>query len=434
MNVLVLMCDHLRYDAIGALGNPYAHTPNLDRLLGRSVRFSNCFNQAPVCAPTRHSLATGRYCCDHGVLSNQHKPNPGMYTVAHALQPLGYRRFQQGHMHWTDPGMDNGYEPWINLTMWHDSMPSDALARFQWEAQGITRRTTAGPSPRRYNEYSGHFVATQAIRQIEEAVANDEPFLCWTAFSEPHPPWYPPKDYYALVDPESVRLPAQRPDDAPRPHPVIERQQREWQHLTEYELRQILVGYYGLVALGDSYIGMVLDALDRLGIRDDTAVLFLSDHGEQLYEHRLFTKFCMREASVHVPFLMSVPGVAPGTRDAVAEHVDVFPTICDLVGADAPADLPGSSLVPLLHHETTPADWRDAVYSEIANVRTVGHIQMVRTADRKLNVYDGEPGEFYALDSDPNEFYNLISDPGVSEDVAALTERVRTWAAANTRA
>ena len=337
-------------------------------------------------------------------------------------------------MHWTDPDMDNGYEPWINLTMWQDSMPSDALARFQWEAQGITRRTTAGPSTRHYNEYAGYFVATQAIRQIEEAVANDEPFLCWTAFAEPHPPWYPPKDYYALVDPESVRLPAQRPDDATRPHPVIEHQQREWQHLTEYELRQILVGYYGLVALGDSYIGMVLDALDRLGIRDDTAILFLSDHGEQLYEHRLFTKFCMREASVHVPFLMSVPGVAPGPRDALAEHVDVFPTICDLVGTDAPADLPGSSLVPLLHHETTPPDWRDTVYSEIVNVRTVGHIQMIRTADRKLNVYDGEPGELFALDSDPDEFYNLISDPRMSEDVAALTKRVRTWAAANTRA
>ena len=99
-NILILMCDHHRFDALSCLGNPLAHTPNLDRLAAGSVRFTNCFNQALVCAPTRHSLATGRYCHAHGVITNRHKPYPGMRTIAHALQPLGYRRFNQGHIHW----------------------------------------------------------------------------------------------------------------------------------------------------------------------------------------------------------------------------------------------------------------------------------------------------------------------------------------------
>ena len=88
-NILVLMCDHHRYDALSCLGNPLAHTPHLDALAARSVRFSNCFNQSPVCAPTRHSLATGRYCHAHGVITNQHKPFPGMRTIGPRAAAVG---------------------------------------------------------------------------------------------------------------------------------------------------------------------------------------------------------------------------------------------------------------------------------------------------------------------------------------------------------
>lgn len=429
MNVLVLMCDHYRSDGFGALGNPMAHTPNLDRLLDESVRFTNAFCQAPVCAPTRHSLATGQYTCTHGVLSNAHMPYPGMTTIGHALQPLGYRRFQQGHMHWTDRSMDDGYEEWIHHGRWREAMPEEVVRRYEWEAQGVTRRTTGGPSPRRYTEYSGHFVAQAAIRQMEEAVERDAPFLCWTSFSEPHPPWYPPVEYYARFDPACIALPAQRPPNTPRPHPLIELQQREWAHLTEVEIRQIHAGYWGLTALADSYCGLVLDALDRLGIRDETAVIFTSDHGEQLYEHRLFTKFCMREASVHVPLLVRVPGCRPGKRDDLVEHVDVFPTICDLVGADVPDTVGGASLLPLVEGRPAPAGWRDAVFSEIADVRTVKDIQMVRTAKAKLNVYDGVAGEYYDLARDPQEFHNRIDDPDARPAIEELRERLEGWQA-----
>ena len=216
-NILVLMCDHHRYDALGCLGNPLAHTPNLDALAARGVRFENCFNQAPVCAPTRHSLATGRYCHAHGVITNQHKPFPGMTTIGHALQPLGYRRFNQGHMHWTDPSVDTGYEPWVDQATWRQTMPAEVLARYDWESQGVTRRTTGGPSTRTREQYWGHHVATSAIRQIEKAVERDEPFISWTAFTEPHPPFYPPKELYSLIDQAAMSLPEQSPPDAPPP-------------------------------------------------------------------------------------------------------------------------------------------------------------------------------------------------------------------------
>jgi len=420
-NVLVLMCDHHRYDALSCLGNPLAHTPNLDRLAASSVRFDRCYTQAPVCAPARHSLATGRYCHAHGVVTNRHQPYPGMRTIAHALQPLGYRRFNLGHMHWTDRDMDHGYEPWIDQAMWQRTMPPDALARYEWEHQDVTRRTTAGPSTRTREQYWGHHVATNAIRLMQEAVERDEPFLCWTAFTEPHPPFYPPKELYELIDQSQIQLPEQAPLDAPPPHDEILRKQREWAHLTEVELRQILAGYYGMVALVDSYCGMVLDALDRLGVRDDTIVIWAVDHGDQMWEHQLFLKFVMREASVRVPLLIDVPGLAPAVRSEFVEHVDLCSTICDLVGAEIPDTVQGKSLVPLLGDGPTPIDWRGAVFSQI------GDVQMIRTQQWKLNTYGGKPGELFDVENDPDEFYNRIKDPVCADKVESLAGRLQQW-------
>jgi choline-sulfatase len=429
MNVLVLMCDHHRFDALSCLGNPLARTPNLDKLAAQSVRFENAFTQSPVCAPARHSLATGRYAHAQGVITNNHKPHPGMVTIAHALAPVGYRRLQQGHMHWTDPEMDTGYEPWPAHAGWLDTMPPAVVARYEWENQGITRRTTAGPSPRTREQYSGHHVATNAIGQMAEAVERGEQFLCWAAFSEPHPPFFPPPEIYESFDQSQIQLPEQAPPGAAPPHQQILKKREEWAHLTEVELRQMLAGYYGMVELVDGYIGMILDAVERLGIGDDTIIVWTTDHGDQMWEHELFLKFQMHEASVHVPLLIHDPRRGPGVREELVEHIDVFPTICELVGADCPDTVQGRSLAPLLgvsgtdNEESVPEthDWRDAVFSQI------GDIQMIRTKQWKLNVYDGEPGDLYDLEKDPEEFHNRVADAGCADTVQSLHERLKEW-------
>ena len=420
LNVLVLMCDHHRFDALSLLGNPLANTPNLDKLAENSVRFENCFTQSPVCSPARHSLATGRYVHGHGVLTNSGMPFPGMYTIAHALQSLDYRRFHLGHMHWKDPNMDNGYEPEITAEMWRETMSDSAWRRYEWENEPITRRTTGGPSPRSREEYWGFHVATESIRQIEEAVSKGEKFFSWTSFTEPHPPFYPPREIYEAIDQSKIDLPEQAPDDAPPPHDQILQKRREWAHLTPVEIKQVIAGFYGMVDLVDGYCGMVLDALDRLGIRDETIVVWTADHGDQMWEHQLFTKFNMREASVHVPLLISDPRCKSGVRQQLVEHIDLFPTICELTGADCPNSVHGQSLAPILRGDT-PENWRDAVFSQIGNV------QMIRTTQEKLNIYDGEAGEHYDLQEDPKEFNNRVSDPERKERVETLRERIKEW-------
>lgn len=425
MNILVLMGDHHRFDAMSCLGNPLARTPNLDRLAARSVRFENCFTQSPVCAPARHSLATGRYAHAQGVINNSYQPHPGMSTIAHALQPLDYRRLQFGHMHWTDPEMDTGYEPWDRVGEWRDSLPKKLEARRQWEGENITRRGTGGPSPRSREQYAGHHVSRRVVEAIEASVEQEEHFLCWVGFSEPHPPFYPPSDIYRSFDLAAIELPRQAPAGAAPPHDSIISKRREWEHLTEVELRQIIAGYYGMVQLLDGYVGTVLDALDRLGIREQTIVVWTSDHGDQMWEHELFLKFNMHEASVRVPFMIDVPGGAPGVRSELVEHIDLFPTLCDLVGAACPDSVQGRSLRGLLDGQETPEDWREAVFSQIGSTR------MVRTADWKLNDYDGEPGELYDLRDDPEEFHNRIDDPDCADTAAALHDRMLAWAEAN---
>jgi len=424
-NVLVLMCDHHRFDALGCLGNPMARTPNLDRLAASSVRFDRCYTQSPVCSPARHSLATGRYAHAHGVITNQSMPRSGMTTVAHALKPLGYRRFHVGHMHWRDPEVDNGYEPLVSFKDWHDTMPERVQKRWEWEAQGVTRRTTAGPSPRAREEYQGHYVAGQAVARIEEAARNDERFLCWASFPEPHPPFFPPKEIYESFDQSKFALPEQAPKEAGPPHRLILEKRKEWEHLTETEVRQMLAGYYGMITLVDGFCGTVLDSLERLGIADDTVVIWTVDHGDQLWEHEMFLKFCMYEASVHVPLLVRAPGATPGVRDEFVEHVDLCQTICELTGAEPPGTVQGRSLAPLLGGEPAPTDWRDAVFSQI------GGLQMIRTLEWKLNVYDGEPGELYNMQADPNEFDNLITSADAEPTVTELLARLEAWEAAN---
>ncbi|MBU7003932.1 MAG: sulfatase-like hydrolase/transferase [Theionarchaea archaeon] len=423
-NVLVMMCDHHRYDALGFLGNPMAITPNLDELASRSVLFENCFNQSPVCSPARHSLATGRYAHAHGVLSNTHMPYPGMVTIGHALREIGYRRINLGHMHWKDLEMDTGFEPWISHDKWRRAMSGDVMTRYAWESDHITRRTTGGPSSRTREQYSGYYVANNAIEEISSAVENGDNFLCWAAFSEPHPPFYPPKEIYERIDQSKIELPEQSGEGNRPPSEYILKRRREWENLTEVEIRQMIAGYYGMVELVDGYIGMVMDHIDQLGIRDDTIVIWTVDHGDQLWEHELFLKFNMYEASVHVPLLVDIPGNPPGIRGELVEHVDIFPTICDLLGVEIPGTVQGRSLAPLLEGGPS-AEWREAIFSQIRDV------QMVRTKDMKLVLYAGKPGELYDIERDPCELDNLVTDPGYASTIESLRDRILDWERTN---
>jgi arylsulfatase A-like enzyme len=413
MNFLVLICDELRYDALKCNGNPYVDTPNIDRLAARSVRFSKAFTSAPICSPARHSLMTGKYVATHGVLTNGMKPVDGLVTVADLLNERGYYSAQIGAA--PKPLREGrGFET-PALPDLEESLSEDKKKVLEWEHSTLTLRYTAGPSRRTMQEHRGFPVAEKAVQMLEEAASSGQKFHFWIGFVEPHPPFYPPKEFYAKFDQSKFKLPDEVPAQAPAPHPSITNRQERWSHLTDVEKRQMMAGYYGLVEMVDGFVGMVLDTLDRLKLADDTMIIFTADHGEQLGDHGMYTKFVMREPSVNVPLMVAHPSLAPGDCEELVGHVDLFPTLCDYAGAAAPSDLHGMSLRPLLENKKAPERWREEVISQI------NEHQMVRTREWKLNVYDGEPGELYRINEDPKEHINLLGNPAYSQIVEQLS-------------
>jgi arylsulfatase A-like enzyme len=408
-NILVLTTDQHRFDALSCRGHRHVRTPNLDSLVGASVDFNSAFTQAPVCAPARYSLATGQYVNTHGVRFNEVNPTRSVRTIAHHLGEAGYQCHQLGHMHWSRETTDTGYEPLVSRDKWLQTLRPEWRDRICREHDtDFIRTTMGGPSPVPEEAFFAHYLAGETIRKLDEAATGDAPFLCWTSIYEPHPPFFAPADVYARFDQSAFGLPPQ----APGSNPPVERKQierrKKWAHLSPVEIRQNMAGYFGLVEVADRAIGRILDHLKATGLLENTWIVWTSDHGEQLFDHELFLKFCMYEQSVHVPFTIRGPGLNSAVRSELVEHVDLFPTLCELCGTSIPASVEGASLKPLLGDGPVPEDWRPIVFSQINN------FFMARTEKWKLMVRFGQPVELYNLAEDPSEFHNRVDDPGCS--------------------
>jgi arylsulfatase A-like enzyme len=424
MNILVLICDQLRFDALECNGNSYVSTPNFNRLAARSVQFASAYTSAPICSPARHSLISGLYPFAHGVLNNEMKPSGPLTTVADQLNALGYRSIHVSAV----PEKGNskyGFES-VKPKNLMELLSEEDKKRVEWEHTGPIRRRSAGPSTRPTELHKGYLVAEKAVELIEEAAAKNENFHMWIGFSEPHPPFYPSRPFFEKFDQSQFKLPGEMPETAPAPHSYVTKQQQEWSHMTDDQKRQMFAGYYGLVEMADQFVGKVLDTVERLNLLEDTLIVFTADHGEQLGDHGLYLKFVMREQSVHVPLMFSHPSFTPAIRSELVAHVDLFSTLCDMAGAEIPGHLHGRSLRPLLEGEPTPSDWRKEVISQMETRL------MLRTAEWKLNVYDGGPGELYQLTEDPQEFNNLIHNPEYSDIIHRLMKELEAKMASET--
>lgn len=427
MNILVIMCDQLRYDALSCQGGFGIETPNLNRLAQRSVRFHNAYCQAPLCGPTRHSLATGLYPYEHGVINNQLLPVDGMRTVAHMVREGGHRAHCFGHMHWQRlPGTeghvfpDHGFEHYGAISLGDYPMDPDIEEHSMWEHMGWTQRRTAGLSALSKDEFLGAHVVRESMAQLRDCRERGESYLNWASFNEPHPPFFAPAEFYSDIDHGALPLPIKRPPDASPDHQAVERRRRtQWSLFNDWDHRRMRAGYFGLVRLADAYVGEILDELDRLDAWKDTAVIFTVDHGEMLGDHDLYFKFVFNEAAVHIPMMICHPDFEPGDRHALVEHTDIAPTICDIAGVCCPESVRGKSLVPLLSKDLSPDAWRPYAFSQ------QGNAAMLRTHRYKLNIYDGEPGELYDLEADPNEFYNRVDDPAMKPVVEDLCQRMK---------
>lgn len=440
-NILFIIGDDHSTKVLGAYGNPLIRTPNLDRLASQGTRFTNAFANAPLCSASRQSFLTGRYPHATGVtLLTTSFPDENL-TVAEHLKPLGYHTAAIGKMHFNNQskhGFDtlverNTYREWLAE---HPARPvPDSIAvRPQWKPFRDPARIWLNAEARPAGYYDeddlGTFYARTAIDFLEKH--KGDKFCLWVGFHEPHSPFNFPVEYSGKYDPANMPLPTGGPEDD-RWIPAV------FKDLTEAERRGIVSAYYSSVEYLDKNVGLILDQLDALGLRENTLVVYIGDHGYLLNDHKRFEKHMMWEPATRAPLLIRAGSRygAGQVAGAMTEFVDLAPTLLDVLGLPALPDAQGKSLVPVLIGET--GQHKEQIFSEFLADNKV----MVRTSSWKYIFTTGQydlqqgyatgnppPGithRLYDLNNDPDETTNVAAKPEHAAVVAELQAALIEW-------
>ncbi len=439
-NVLFISVDDLSC-ALGCYGDLIAKTPNIDRLATGGVRFDRAYNQLPLCNPTRASLMTGLrpdrikvYDLDRHFRDEV----PDVVTLPQAFQQAGYFTARVGKIyHYNVPaaiGTDGDDDP----VSWHrvvnpkgrDTENEERIYNAQPHRK-ISAALSWLADDGEDEEQTDGMIATAAIRVLEEK--RDEPFFLGVGFFRPHTPYVAPKKYFDLYPISQLRLPyapeSDRDDiptaafahNCPVPH----------YNLDEATLLQATQAYYACVSFVDAQIGRLLETLERLQIADNTIVVLWSDHGYHLGEHGgIWQKRTLFEQAARAPLIIRATGRIGNGTDCrrIVEFIDIYPTLAQLAGIDAPADLDGRDLTPLLNDPL--ADWTGYAVTQIlrpADDRLDQPVmgRSIRTERFRYTEWgEGMYGmELYDHHTDPSEFYNLAIEP--DERAEAVIERLR---------
>ena len=475
-NILLISADQQRADCFGFEGRR-VRTPHLDRLARAGTRFSACITPCVVCQPARASMLTGQLPLTHGVHDNgiDLPPETGARGFAGALASAGYDTAFFGKAHfstyntfaptgtpecvpssasypddWSGPYMGFRHVELMLLTGHHQFIPetpprghhferwfhADGAGADRLAAYRATGRDTRGAAQTWHSQlpvawHSSTWIGDRVVERIR-ASPDDQPFLIWASFPDPHHPFDCPEPWSLLHDPATVDLPRHRtPDFTGRPwwheavltgeptgDPRAAAMRKSYSRIPpqgDDQLREIIANTYGQISLIDHQVGRMLNALWQSGRLQDTIIIYTSDHGDWLGDHGLLLKGPMHyEGVLRVPLIMAGPGVPGGLSvDAPASTLDLAPTLIDLAGATALLPQHGQSLLPLL--AGGPGRGYALNEWELLPSRTgiALSLRTVRTADAKLTVdLRSGAGEMYDLAADPDETVNLFDDPG----------------------
>ena len=438
-NVLLIVADDLAPGALGCYGNDQVLTPNIDALADRGVVFDRAYCQYPVCDASRASFNTGLYpdriqalgggfwsfdaalgahptLPEHFKLSGYHSSR--VSKIYHMRVPGDITSGSAGPDHgpswttttnvqapeWITPGPAAHY---TNENLNFDPNQHYGLGF------GTAFYTVEGTLPG--DEQADWIAADAAIDRLEQL--QDEPFFLALGFVRPHVPLVAPQGIYAQYDPNLMELADSVPNDlADIPGAGIfwdEPVRGPW---SDDARRHVLRGYYASVTFLDQQVGRVLAKLDELDLEDDTIVIFTSDHGYHLGEHTFWQKLSLHEESARVPLIVSAPGVDAARTDALAELLDLYPTLADLTGLSTPAGAQGVNLRPVL--EDPAADVRETVLCSIGggDLLRTDTWAFMRYGNGSEELYDMRP----APAGDPLQFTNLANDPAYASVVADL--------------
>jgi len=417
-NVLLIVSDDQRFDALGPAGNTIVRTPNLDRLAREGICFTHAFVPLPICTPSRAAFLTGRFGTSNGVTFFGKAIHPDIVAWPKAMARHGYQTAFTGKWHNMRGGDEYGFEWTANVFLrgmgYHSDPP--LVQRF-----GEKEVFVNGNSTELFTEAALRFLAERD---------KSRPFFLYVAYTVPHDPRDPPQAYADLYNPQAMPLPPnflpQPPFDPgtlqirdekllPLPRPVP-------------ELRREIGHYDGLISHMDAQIGRILEALETQNLADNTIVIFASDNGLLLGSHGFLGKQSMYDEAVRVPLIIRHPGLkklAGQTRDALVYLLDLMPTVCEWTDTPLPEGVQGTSLAGVC--EGRRQDVRDAVFGRY-NERDEPLFRMIRTERYKLIKYfkvDRE--ELFDLEKDPYEMHDLSGDPKLQTLREELRARLIDW-------
>lgn len=441
-NVLFIAADDLN-TALGCYGDPVAKTPQLDRLAASGVRFDRAYHQIPLCNPARASLMTGRRPDTTQVYDLERhfrEALPGVVTLPQAFAKAGYFTARVGKIYHYDVPAGIGTAGLDDAASWQETVnPSgrdktdEALVFNAEPHRKISAALSWLAAEGEDGEQTDGLVASEVIRLME--AHREGPFFIAAGFFRPHTPFVAPKAYFDLHPLASMRLPlAPRGDRDDIPVAAFAHNNPVPHYgLPEPILLQAIQAYHASVSFLDAQVGRLLNALVALELEEETIVVFWSDHGFHLGEHEgIWQKRTLFEESTRAPLLIRVPGAAGNGRacERVVEFIDLFPTLVEAAGLEAPEGLEGRSLLPLLH-DPVAAHEGGAVTQILrpADSRLPAPVmgRSIRTERWRYTEWNGgEAGrELYDHEADPQEFKNLAKDPGPEAEAVMRGLRAR---------
>ena len=491
-NVLWIMADQLRFDYLSCYGHPHLHTPHIDALAARGVRFTNAYVQSPVCGPSRMSAYTGRYVRSHGSTWNGMPLRVGEPTLGDHLREVGARAVLVGKTHmradlegmaWLgiDPDSEIGvaraecgfeaferddglhpngprqewsaYDDYLVAHGFDSQNPWEDFANSGLDENGdllsawlLKNSRLEANIPEEHSETA--YMTNRAMDFMRTAREDGRPWVCHLSYIKPHWPYIVPAPYHDMYDETHIIDPVRSEDERQTNHPLLAayHQARVCQSFSRDNVREhVIPAYMGLIKQLDDNLGRLFAWMEAEGFAKDTIIAFTSDHGDYMGDHWMGDKDFYHEMAVKVPMIIADPRPeADGTRglvtNALIEMIDLAPTFMNAVGAPAkPHIIEGRDLTPILHgtdgfsrkYVISEHDyhWSDMAAS-LGQPQEDSHTTMIFDGRWKYVRCEGFDPILFDLETDPNELVNVGVSPEPEHQAARkrLEEALSSWA------
>jgi choline-sulfatase len=429
-NILLVMADQLSAPFLRPYGGDTVISPVIDRLAAEGVVFERAYSNSPLCAPARFSMMSGQLNSKIGAYDNASEFASSVPTFAHYLRSAGYQTSLVGKMHFVGADQLHGFEERLTTDIYPADFGwtpnwADPDGRFDWWFHNMDSVTGAGVADVSNQLDYDDEVGYRSVRKLRDLARSldDRPWCVTVSFTHPHDPYVARQEFWDLY--QGVQIPMPTTPTLPRDHldPHSARLRNvmaaDATDVTDEQILAARRAYFANISYIDRWVGELLSTLERHGMRDETVVIFTSDHGDMLGERGLWYKMNFFEHSARVPMIVSAPDRLDPTRVSTpVTLMDVAPTLLDLAGVLPPPQFDGRSVLSFVEE---PEPDR-TVLGEYLGEGAVAPIFMIRRGDRKFVWSRPDPPQLFDLATDPAELHNL-APLGAYEPIVADFER-----------